>query len=83
MGHEENTAITADDKKVSAQMRAYWANFARTGDPNGPNLPRWPVFTVKSQDYLPFPDSGAAAKSGMRRKFCEVFVLNLKSHMDK
>ena len=31
----------ARDYEASSQMGAYLANFARSGDPNGPDLPRW------------------------------------------
>jgi para-nitrobenzyl esterase len=38
-----------EDYKVSETMQAYWTNFAKTGDPNGGDLAKWPVYA---------PDSG-------------------------
>ena len=36
-------AWTPDDYKVSRAMQEYFANFIKTGDPNGPGLPAWPA----------------------------------------
>lgn len=33
--------MTGEDEALSRQMLDYWTNFMRTGDPNGPGLPRW------------------------------------------
>ena len=35
-------AWTAEDEQVSALMQGYYANFVKTGNPNGPGLPEWP-----------------------------------------
>lgn len=32
------------DKAVSDAMNTYWANFVKTGDPNGEGLDNWPVY---------------------------------------
>jgi para-nitrobenzyl esterase len=36
-------AWTPEDYKVSETMLSYFANFVKTGNPNGTNLPNWPA----------------------------------------
>jgi para-nitrobenzyl esterase len=46
-------AWTEDDYRVSEVMQAYFANFIQHGDPNGPDLPEWPVASSASgDDYM-------------------------------
>jgi para-nitrobenzyl esterase len=35
---------TEDDFKVSDAMASYWANFVKSGNPNGKGLPEWPRY---------------------------------------
>lgn len=35
---------TAPETLLSRQIGDYWANFAKTGNPNGPGLPAWPQY---------------------------------------
>ncbi|MFD7078871.1 carboxylesterase/lipase family protein [Streptomyces sp. NPDC059918] len=35
--------LTEAQQALSGQMAGYWTNFARTGTPNGPGVPSWPL----------------------------------------
>jgi para-nitrobenzyl esterase len=44
--------LTDADRKVSENMMAMWAHFARTGDPNVKGLAAWPAYDPASDHYL-------------------------------
>ncbi|MGO4700686.1 carboxylesterase/lipase family protein [Dyella sp. 2RAB6] len=45
-------AWTQADRQVSETMQAYWAQFIKTGTPNGPGLPHWPAAADKDGGLL-------------------------------
>jgi len=48
------------DEDLAGLMQNYWVNFAKSGDPNGPGLPAWPVFTEAEQKTMFFDKSSSA-----------------------
>jgi para-nitrobenzyl esterase len=45
-------AWTDADQQVSTVMQGYWANFIKTGNPNGQGLPNWPAVANKDGGVL-------------------------------
>jgi para-nitrobenzyl esterase len=64
--------------KPNDEMQQYWTNFAKTGNPNGPNLPMWPKFDTKARGFMEFTQDGPASSEGLRRPFCDLYVENVK-----
>jgi len=44
------------DFRLSEMMASYWSNFAKTGDPNAPGLPRWPSYKPDSHITMELGD---------------------------
>lgn len=66
------------DQQYALIMQEYWTNFARTGDPNGGKLVKWPKFDARARAYMDFTDAGPVVKEGLRRQVCDLFMENQK-----
>ena len=54
-------------------VQRYWANFMKTGDPNGPGLPTWPQ-AGKDMAYLAFTPNGPVAGTDLRGPLCRLLA---------
>jgi para-nitrobenzyl esterase len=52
---------TAEDRALSAQMQGYFANFIKTGNPNGAGLPEWPQASAGKGSRLMHLDATSRA----------------------
>jgi len=59
-----------EHRALSEEMQKYWANFARSGDPNGPGLPKWPGYSAADGWEMMFLDAKPAAnKDDLRERY--------------
>lgn len=59
---------TSEDRALSKQMQKYWTNFARTGDPNGDGLPKWPVYKASDWKVMHLSAQSAAEDDSTRQR---------------
>jgi para-nitrobenzyl esterase len=60
--HASPYATDANDKAQARHVGAYWASFAKTGDPNGAGRPAWPAYSSSADLLLEFTNDGPAVK---------------------
>ncbi|XP_002732249.2 acetylcholinesterase-like, partial [Saccoglossus kowalevskii] len=63
---------TDEEVELSENIMAYWANFAKSGNPNkGQLVPYWPRQTAQGRQYLRFPTF--ESDSGLRKEDCQLW----------
>jgi para-nitrobenzyl esterase len=61
------------DTKLADLMETYWTNFAKTGNPNGDNVPKWPEFDG-TQALIEFGEDGQVSSSAaLRTRQCSIY----------
>jgi len=62
------------DRALSSQVQAYWANFAKSGAPDGDGLPEWPAYDGNGRRFLRVtPDGRIVADADERAPYMALF----------
>ncbi len=62
-------AWEASDRRLSDAMMTYWSNFARTGDPNGSELSKWPRYDGGGGRVLHLDEKITDAPDSLRPRY--------------
>ncbi len=61
-GHHDRPAMSWSpaDERLADVISSFWVNFAKSGDPNGSGLPKWPAFNKNTPLVMRFDDKSQA-----------------------
>jgi len=54
---QQSLPWATEDRALASAMSTYWSNFVKSGDPNGPGLPKWPEFETSSRQLMMLGDT--------------------------
>jgi len=75
----EGGTAAPEDKEVARIMNSYWVNFAKTGNPNGDGLPKWPLYNPNTNEILDVQADGKpVAKPDPRKARLDVIEKAVK-----
>jgi para-nitrobenzyl esterase len=74
---------SAEDRAVSELMQNYWVNFASTGNPNGPGLPKWPAYGADTELLLLNSSSPVAGPVPEAKRFAFLARLRHEGALDR
>lgn len=60
-----------EDRQLAARLAGYWTNFAKTGDPNGADLPTWQAFDGGNASVLRIGNEDEVTKRGVLPDFAQ------------
>ncbi|XP_049597515.1 acetylcholinesterase [Syngnathus scovelli] len=92
---EKRLNYTHEEEKLSRRTMRYWANFARSGNPNVnvdgsvESRKRWPHFTVAEQKYVALNTEPVKVHRGLRNQMCAFWnhflprLLNITDNIDE
>lgn len=64
--------FNGQDRALSAAMTAYWAAFARSGDPDAAGGIEWPRFTPQTEAQVEFGDAGVTVREHLLKSRLDV-----------
>jgi para-nitrobenzyl esterase len=70
------------DSRLSEIVQTFWTNFAKTGNPNGSNVPAWFEFDSREQRAMKFSkDCTVEIRTHSRPSYCDVDAGHLRQRM--
>jgi para-nitrobenzyl esterase len=69
IAYRKGATFRPEDEKLSDLIQTFWTNFARTGDPNGGALPKWPKYGPTEWQVMRLSPNPEAAPDAHRDRY--------------